>query len=142
MKRLALILAAILPLAACSRGGTERDDSPPAIARWIKTTPDAQILDVRTKEEFATGHLDKARLIPWTDPDFAARAKSELDPSKPVLVYCRSGGRSAKAAAALTGLGFKSIRNLEGGIIAWSAAGQPVIKDPSPAPSPSAAPDR
>jgi rhodanese-related sulfurtransferase len=128
MKPLAIILAALLPLTSCSQGETKTDDRPPAVARWIKATPDAQILDVRTKEEFATGHLANARLIPWTDADFAERAAKELDPSKPLLVYCRSGARSAKASTALSKLGFKSIRNLDGGITAWTKDGQPVVK--------------
>ena len=53
---------------------------------WLAATPTAQILDVRTQEEFAEGHLAKATLIPWTDKNFADRAAKELDPRKPLLV--------------------------------------------------------
>ena len=98
------------------------------MARWIQETPSAQIVDVRTKEEFATGRLAKAVLIPWTDKDFSERVKKQLDPAKPVLVYCKSGRRSTAAAGELEKLGFKSVRNLQGGINAWTAAGQPVVK--------------
>ena len=69
--------------------------------------------------------LPRRVLIPWTDKDFATRAAKELDPGKPVLVYCRSGRRSAEAAAALAKLGFTDVRNLEGGILAWEKAEQP-----------------
>ena len=99
-----------------------------AAAGWLAKTPAAQVLDVRTKEEFATGHLAKAVLIPWTDQDFTARAAKELDPKKPVLVYCRSGRRSAEAAPALAKLGFTEIRHLDGGILAWQTAGKPITK--------------
>jgi len=99
-----------------------------AAAGWLARTPAAQVLDVRTNEEFATGHLSTAVLIPWTDQDFTTRAAKELDPKKPVLVYCRSGRRSAEAAAALAKLGFAEIRNLEGGILAWQKAGKPLTK--------------
>ena len=102
--------------------------TPAAAATWLAATPTAQVLDVRTKEEFATGHLPKAVLIPWTDKDFAARAAKELDPGKPLLVYCRSGRRSAEAAAALVKLGFSDVRNVGGGILAWEKAKLPIVK--------------
>lgn len=101
---------------------------PAAAVAWLAATPAARILDVRTKEEFATGHLAKALLIPWTDKDFATRAAKELDPGKPLLVYCRSGRRSAEAAEALVKLGFTDVRNVEGGILAWEKAKLPIVK--------------
>lgn len=109
--------------------------SPTVALAWLAATPAAQVLDVRTKEEFAGGHLAKATLIPWTDKDFAIRAAKELDLRKPVLVYCGSGHRSTQAAAALTKLGFAGVRNLAGGIIAWQQAGEPIHK-PGSAPTP------
>lgn len=102
--------------------------TPSAAARWLAATPAAQVLDVRTQDEFATGRLAKAVLIPWTDKDFATRAAKELDPGKPVLVYCRSGRRSAEAAVALVKLGFADVRNVEGGILAWEKAKLPIVK--------------
>ena len=102
--------------------------SPAQADTWLSATPKAQVLDVRTKEEFAEGHLAKATLIPWTDKDFSIRAAKELDPRKPVLVYCLSGGRSAEAAAALVKLGFTDVRNLAGGIGAWQQVGKPIVK--------------
>ena len=102
--------------------------SPAQADKWLAATPKAQVLDVRTKAEFAGGHLAKAILIPWTDKDFTVRATKELDPRKPVLVYCLSGGRSAEAAAALVKLGFTEVRNLAGGIAAWQQAGNSIDK--------------
>lgn len=127
VKFLTLLITLILGCPPLARA-EQADQSPAAVARWIQETPAAQIVDVRTKEEFATGRLAKAVLIPWTDKDFSERAKKELDPAKPVLVYCRSGRRSTEAAAELAKLGFKSVRNLKGGITAWTGAGLPVVK--------------
>jgi rhodanese-related sulfurtransferase len=55
-------------------------------------------------------------------PDFTAKA-AQLDKSKPVLVNCHLGIRGARAAAILDELGFKSVINLDGGLVAWEAAG-------------------
>ncbi len=129
MKTLASALLVLLFGCAGTPSAAEPVTEPPAIvSTWLAKTPAAQIVDVRTKEEFADGHLPDATLIPWTDPDFTARASKELDPEKPVLVYCRSGRRSTAAATALAKLGFTEIRNLEGGILAWQEAGKPVTK--------------
>lgn len=82
------------------------------------------ILDVRTKEEFDTGHLESAILIPVDDLE--ARY-GELSKSKPVIVYCKSGSRSAKAAAILVSKGFLQVYDMTGGIEAWKSEGYQVI---------------
>lgn len=96
--------------------------APEAFAKKIKETPNAQILDVRTPEEFASEHIDKAVNINWLADDFVTNTK-KLDLSKPVFVYCKSGARSAKAAVKLEELGSKKIYQLEGGILKWNSAG-------------------
>jgi len=91
----------------------------------LKTQKDSYtILDVRTKEEFAGGHLDSAVLIPVDDLE--ARF-GELEKNKPVIVYCRTGRRSAKAAAILVSKGFSQVYDMTGGIEAWISKGYPVI---------------
>ena len=128
MKTLAIAFAMFAAAIIAASAAEPVTVTPAAAATWLAATPAAQILDVRTKEEFATGHLAKAVLIPWTDKDFATRAAKELDPGKPLLVYCRSGRRSAEAAAALVKLGFTDVRNVEGGILAWEKAKLPIVK--------------
>lgn len=91
-----------------------------------------QILDVRTPEEWNEGYIKGAKLVTYPADDFTAKATKALDPEKPVLVYCRSGGRSAKAAKLLRDAGFKDVRDLAGGITAWEEGGNPVVK-PAPA---------
>lgn len=96
--------------------------APEAFAKKINETPKAQILDVRTPEEYASEHIDNAVNVNWLGDSFVSGAE-KFDKSKPVFVYCKSGGRSAKAAAKLTELGFKNIYELEGGMMKWNAAG-------------------
>lgn len=85
------------------------------------------LLDVRTNQEFASGHLKGATQIDFYSPEFKEQVK-KLDPDTPVYVYCRSGGRSGNAANIMKGMGFKEVYNLEGGITAWQGAGKPVEK--------------
>ena len=87
-----------------------------------------QLLDVRTEQEWNAGHLEKAVRVNVTEEGFVEKAKAALDPTKPVLVYCRSGNRSEKAAKLLREAGFSKVHELQGGIVAWEAAGKPVTK--------------
>ncbi|UGS20076.1 rhodanese-like domain-containing protein [Flavobacterium cyclinae] len=91
------------------------------------TQPDVQIVDVRTPEEFAEGHLENAINIDITADDFDTKITA-LDKEKPVMVYCKAGGRSAKASSRLNELGFKNISDLEGGIINWNSENKPIVK--------------
>ena len=81
------------------------------------------ILDVRTVEEFAEGHLAKAKNFDVNDSHFSDLT-SKLDKKVPVLVYCASGMRSKKARSVLEKQGFEKIYHLDGGIAAWKKAGQ------------------
>ena len=89
--------------------------------------PNVQLVDVRTPQEFANGHLENARNINYNDPKFKENM-ALLDKSKPIAVYCGVGGRSGKAAKILVELGFKDITDLAGGITAWTAASKKVVK--------------
>ncbi len=88
--------------------------------------PGLLVLDVRTPEEFAEGALANARLIDFQSPDFAAEV-STIDRDTPVLVTCRSGNRSAQAIAVMVELGFTDLTDLDGGLVAWRAAGLPLV---------------
>lgn len=93
-----------------------------SFSKKISETTNAQILDVRTPEEFASEHIDNAVNINWLADDFVVNT-AKLDKSKPVFIYCKSGARSTKAAIKLEELGFKKIYQLEGGILKWNTAG-------------------
>lgn len=87
--------------------------------RWIAEKKEGEyvLLDVRQPAEYRAGHLPGATFIPLPElPDRMA----ELDPSRPVLSYCRSGNRSRSAAALLLTEGFENVSSMEGGIAAWN----------------------
>ena len=88
---------------------------------------DALVLDVREDKEYAAGHIPRAKHIPLGQ--LSSRIK-ELDKfkSKPILVTCRSGQRSARACGMLKKAGFETVYNQGGGIIAWERANLPVTK--------------
>jgi thioredoxin len=97
--------------------------APKEFADKIKTTENPQILDVRTPDEFESEHIENARNINWNNEDFADKANLVYDKSKPVFVYCLSGGRSKKAAKKLNELGFTNVYELDGGILSWNEEG-------------------
>ena len=86
---------------------------------------DVQVVDVRTPEEYEKGFIENAQNIDFNSPTFDADI-DKLDKSKPVVLYCQGGGRSAKCAAKLKGAGFVKIYDLEGGISQWEFKGKEV----------------
>jgi thioredoxin len=102
--------------------------APMNFAEKIKTTTQAAIIDVRSPEEFAGQHIDNAINIDWNGDNFDKKI-GKYDKSKPIFVYCMSGGRSKKAAEKLSELGFTKIYELQGGIMKWNAAGLSVPSD-------------
>ena len=85
------------------------------------------VLDVRTAQEYASGHLDGAVLLNVNDSNFRTEV-AKLDKDAKVLVYCAVGGRSAYAATIMEELGFKDIYNLKGGIQAWGSSGKKIVR--------------
>jgi hydroxyacylglutathione hydrolase len=84
-----------------------------------------QLLDVRTPHEWDEGHLPGARYLYLGDLPKKIR---DLNPDKPVAVYCASGYRSSLATSLLQAKGFKRVRNVPGSYTAWTAAAFPVVK--------------
>ena len=99
--------------------------SAPEFKKEIKSDS-VQLVDVRTPQEYAEGHIDGALNINVQSDDFKELAQRELSKDSTVLVYCRSGRRSLDAAEMLTVLGYKVV-NLKGGIIEWKEEGFPVL---------------
>ncbi len=126
--RILLLLALLSGSAACT---TERTEPPQttttvvadttAIVRLTaeeflaRYTPEAVVIDVRTPEEFAQGHLKGALNINVQAPDFQEQIQAfGLDPNRPVYLYCRSGRRSQRAAEILREMGFRQLYNIGG----------------------------
>ncbi len=88
------------------------------------------ILDVRTREEYAAGHINNSKLMAVQDiPEQEIKERlKELPANRKILVYCKSGSRSAKASKILAENGFAQIYNMKGGITEWTKAGYEVEK--------------
>lgn len=131
-KLLALFAASLLSvgaLGACGgSGSTFKTVDAPEFAEGIKSN-NPVVVDVRTPEEFAEGHLPGALNIDFKSDDFLSSAESALEKKRTVYVYCRSGRRSAAAASLLAEKGF-SLVNLDSGIIDWQKRGFPVTIAP------------
>lgn len=85
----------------------------------ISQTKDGTIIDVRTEQEFATGHFPQAINISYLAYDFWDRIE-RLDPKKEYYIYCRSGRRSVRTCTLMKNGGFKKVFNLDGGLNAWN----------------------
>jgi sulfur-carrier protein adenylyltransferase/sulfurtransferase len=99
------------------RGETDRDISPVQLKARLDAGDNLVLVDVREPNEWEIGRIEGATLIPVNS--VTARA-SELSTADEIVLYCRSGVRSARALASLRELGFRKLWNLRGGILAWA----------------------
>ena len=102
--------------------------TPKQAYEMIQNDPDVVVLDVRTPQEYAEGHLQGSTLVPVQTID-RALGEGKLEPlkGKKIVVYCRSGVRSVKASRKLADHGFVPY-NVKGGINAWKSEGLPVVR--------------
>lgn len=117
-----------------AEAGTEAEAGATAVtllapdeAQELVAGDDVRVLDVRTPEEFAEGHVEGATLIDFYEPDFAERIAA-LDRDATYVVYCRSGNRSGQATALMAEQGFSAVHDVDGGVLAWEAAGLPLAR--------------
>ncbi|MBR5694855.1 MAG: rhodanese-like domain-containing protein [Paludibacteraceae bacterium] len=115
MKRLFLLLGLLMSMMACA----QKNISPQEFHEMITKDPNLQVVDVRTPQEFAAGHIKGARNVDFRSPDFEKNIAKAVKKRKTVLVYCRSGKRSLNAMNLMVKNGFKDVYNMEGGILAW-----------------------
>lgn len=113
MKSLAKALATLLFIAFSLNTSAQINLDIDKFTKTYQSTPDAQLLDVRTPGEWSKGKLKNSTCINYLDESFAQNI-AKLDKDKPVFVYCAVGGRSAKATKVLKKAGFKNIYNLTG----------------------------
>ena len=86
---------------------------------------DIQLVDVRTAEEYETGYIEHSQNIDYMSPTFDEEL-TKLDKTKPIMVYCKSGGRSGKCSKKLKEAGFKKVYDLEGGMAKWQFDGNEI----------------
>jgi phage shock protein E len=131
MRTQTIVIAVLLLLAGPVLAQSEAPPEAPSIAaselsarRASGTAP--VVIDVRTAEEYAAGHIPGALNIPF---DEVAQRISEVDAPHGVALYCMVGPRARKGESALLNAGYASVLHLEGGLAAWQAAGFPVERE-------------
>lgn len=129
-KLFSIALIAIL-LNSCTNGQTQNTKtnlSATEFADKMKEFPSATIIDVRSPDEFSKGHLINSLNYDWNGNEFDKQI-APLDKSKPVFVYCLSGGRSSSAASKMRSDGFTQVYEMNGGIMKWRGANLPETID-------------
>ncbi len=113
--------------AAVAGEPAQRIDQESLLQRMATSDPDLVFLDVRTAEEYSSGHIAGAINIAY---DLLPERGAELEAAKDkdIVLYCRSGRRTAIAADTLRAQGFKRLWHLDGDMLAWEAAKRPVVK--------------
>ena len=95
------------------------------LKRLMDEGEDIQLIDVRQPDENSFARIEGAKLIPLGE---VVRRMDEIDPNRETVIHCKMGGRSAKAIEALRAAGYKGeLKNLKGGITAWSNEVDPKI---------------
>lgn len=119
-------LVFVLPLLiiGCISQETEASLAPDQFEKGLKES-DVVLIDVRTPEEFESGHITGAKNINWNDDAFESQMSS-LSKDDTYYIYCLKGGRSGSVMSWMKENGFQSVYDLKGGISAWNDEGKPL----------------
>lgn len=120
------LLLFVLGFVSCSQQTETGQLTPAVFAEKMKTTG-VVVLDVRTIDEFNSGHIEGAKQLDYYETDSFNASIDALDKDVTYLLYCRSGGRSGTTYDMMVQKGFKNVYNLEGGMLAWQKANMPVV---------------
>lgn len=122
-------LVALPALSACNSSSSGKNGDTLTVDEFATRVGEqgVVVIDVRTPDEFATGHLAGAKGIDIEAADFDSKIET-LDKGAKYAVYCRTGRRSAAAIDAMVKAGFTDVAHLEGGITAWLKAGKPITQ--------------
>tara|TARA_B100001059_G_scaffold82799_1_gene80845 strand:+ start:5835 stop:6548 length:714 start_codon:yes stop_codon:yes gene_type:complete len=129
MKNFIALIGSILLIACSSNSQTFTNLSPKEFKSAFEKE-NAILLDVRTPQEINGGMIENASTIDFYDADFSKKI-AKIQKDKTVYVYCKSGGRSSKAAKMLLESGQAKVVNLKGGIMAWNTNRMPLTKSTS-----------
>ena len=118
MRKLINVVCSLFAFCCCAQQPGFVSYSSEDFEKLLRDDASIQLVDVRRLDEYFAGHIDNAIMINVLEDDFVDKAKSMLDKSKPVAVYCRSGKRSKDAAKKLTDVGF-NVYDLDKGYLGW-----------------------
>lgn len=127
MKKVLLALTLVVLLLGCKNEPSTTSDTevkliPVEEVLNIVQMEDAQLVDVRTPEEYDEGHISDALNIDYFSDNFV-QDMEKLDKTKPIVLYCKSGNRSNKSLKVLQEAGFTKIYDVDGGITEWKNKG-------------------
>ena len=125
-----LLLVVSISLTSCAQGSSAKKSDVVSLItpqELNEKLGNILLIDVRTPQEFAQGHIDNAKLIDYMQADFMNKM-SKLDTTKELYIYCRSGNRSGKAVRKLEAMGFPKVYDLKGGILNWNQNKMKVLK--------------
>lgn len=124
MKRLLAVLLSLATASFAEPTSTVKDVTPDEAEALLKGAIKPLVLDVRTPEEFAKGHIPGAKNVDFLGDDFEKQL-AKLEASGPVIVHCAAGNRSSQALPAIAALKkFTAIYHLKAGFSGWKAAGK------------------
>ncbi len=132
-KKIVSVICLFLGLSSCQANSDPGllsvgvDDFESKITQFKNTKKEYVIIDIRTKPEYDSGHIENAVMIDFYSKNFYEEI-SKLDKSKTYFVYCRSGNRSGKSLKQFKNAGFTQVYDLKGGINAWKAKGNKTVK--------------
>lgn len=133
MKQYFIVLLLVSAFTLCCKETISEEGSVKIVTaeelKELSKLEDVQLLDIRTPEEYAEGYIEGYQNIDFLSETFEDDIE-KLDKTKPVIVYCRSGGRSGRCSTLMLEKGFTKIYDLEGGITKWESEGNAVVKNP------------
>jgi rhodanese-related sulfurtransferase len=124
-KLLAVLMISVIALAGCAGGSSVTKDVSVTEFSKVIEDPSIAVIDVRTPEEFAQGHIAGSVNIDIASSNFISEI-SQLDKTRTYAVYCRSANRSTVATSEMEKLGFTNLYNMTGGTLDWTQAGLPL----------------
>lgn len=134
MKKILLFVLVSVVLGGCAQPVEEPAEAlkdfevTPSQFAEIAAKEETKIVDCRTPEEYETGYIAGAELLPHDKITEESAAELGLSKDDEILVYCKAGARGEKAYNTLTSLGYTNVKNLVGGITRWSEEGKPTVK--------------
>ncbi len=130
LKKISIVLSVIIGLTLLNCKQTSVQQSTllePQEMKEFLSSNDILLVDVRTLQEFSSGHIKNAINIDFKSSDFAEKVQ-KLDTTKTLVIYCRSGRRSSMGTTEFVKAGFKQVYDLKGGVLNWQKSGLPLAK--------------